>query len=119
MRDKTQAPLLRDMGRLLRLGLLLDGGCTAVLFAAGLCAKAFSVQAAWQVVRSGLFVLGGLSLLAVAGMVLLGTKNARVQEMEGWKRHFKRLGLLPVGAGLSVMLLAAAIAVDYLLYWAA
>lgn len=119
MRAKEQNALRHDLGQLLRLGLLLDGGCTVVLFAAGLCARAFSVRAAWQVVRSGLLVLGGLSLLAVAGLVLLGTRDAQVQEREGWKRHFKRLGLLPVGAGLSVMLLAAAIAADYLLYWLA
>ncbi len=119
MRGKVRNPLLHDLGQLLKLGLLLDAGCTGVLFVAGLCAKAFCVQAAWQVTRSGLFVLGGLSLLAVAGMVLLGAKDAQVREKEGWKRHFKRLGLLPVSAVLSVMLLAAAIAVDYLLYWTA
>lgn len=107
----------RDARRVLKLGVLLDAACFLILFAAGLLAQGFAMRAALQVVRSGLFILGALALLVVAGLLFFGGGKADVRASKAWQRHFERFGFLPVAAGLGVIILFSAAGLDYLLYY--
>lgn len=118
MSGQKTVRLRHDLAQVLKLGLAVDAGSGLLLFAAGFCLKGFSAAAALQVVRSGWFILGALVLLVVAGLVFLGSgKAARVRESSGWQARFMQFGFLPVAAGVSIFLLAAAVVLDYLLFY--
>lgn len=110
---KKAAGCLADAGKAVVLGLAAAGGILAVFFLIGLLLNAFQIKAALLLARGGLFFVGAFALFILAGLLLKKDGGRRVQSSDRWRRHFQVLGLTPVVMIVAVMILAAAMALDY------
>ncbi|MDO5425124.1 MAG: hypothetical protein Q4F41_15475 [Eubacteriales bacterium] len=108
---------LRDTGKALLIGLAIAGAAFGLFFLVGLFLNSFQIRAALTLARSGLFFVGAFALFILAGLLMKKKKGEGVRGKKTWKRHFKVFGLTPVLMAVAVVILAAAIILDYGLYY--
>lgn len=111
--------LILDLGKALAAGLAAGAALAAVLFAGGFLAGGFQTANGLEVMKDGLFLLSSLGLFLVAGMLLTKGKkkgsDEKKEEKNGWRRHFRVIGLKTVVLLICIALIALASAADYLM----
>lgn len=108
---------LKDAVRAVGIGVLLTVCVSALLFLAGLFIHHFQLWEALELLRSGLFLLCGLALLMVAGLLIRPKGGEKVERHPGWKRNFHTLSLAPVVALATLVLLGCAFCLDYIIFY--
>lgn len=108
---------LHDTMTALGMGLLFTVALSVVLLFLSAILSGFQLMVMGNVLRSGLLIVGALTLFVVAGLLLWAKGSKRVRQQERWTRIFQCFGLAPVLLILAVIILAAAGMVDYILYY--
>ena len=109
--------ICRDLGRAFIIGLLSGGAAAAVLLLGGFLFGGFTIRAALEAAKDGLLLISALSMLLIAGMLMVKGKNPeKFTQKEKWRGHFAVLGYIGVCAVLCVSWILWAAAADYLLY---
>lgn len=89
-----------------------------VLFLAGFFIGGMSLAAGLETAKNGLLLIGALGLFILAGMILVkGKKPERFSAGNGWRRHFKAVGIKSVIGAVCVAILIIASVADYLILW--
>ena len=109
--------ICRDLGRAFIIGLLSGGAAAAVLLLGGFLFGGFTIRAALEAAKDGLLLISALSMLLIAGMLMVKGKNPeKFTQKEKWRVHFAVLGYKGAFAVLCVSWILWAAAADYLLY---
>ena len=109
--------ICRDLGRAFIIGLLSGGAAAAVLLFGGFLFGGFTIRAALEAAKDGLLLISALSMLLIAGILMVKGKNPeKFTQKEKWRVHFAVLGYKGVFAVLCVSWILWAAVADYLLY---
>lgn len=108
---------LRDTLRAVCGGAVFAAIFSVILIAGGFLFTGFHLAKAFQVLRSGLFIAGGLTLLVAAGLLIYPRGGRKIEEHPAWKRHFRVLNLATAVMLADLVVLGWAFAVDYMLFY--
>lgn len=105
--------LIRDLGKALLLGMAAALAAAVFLFLAGFAAGKGSLLSGLETAKNGIFLIAALLLFLLAGMLMIrGKKPDTVREGEGWRKHFRVIGMKTVTGMAAFAFLAAGAAVD-------
>ena len=76
-------------------GVILSIAVSLLLLTGGFLFQGFSLPEAFQVWRSGMCILSGISLFLVAGSILT-KKSSKIDKHSRWREKFKKSSLPPV-----------------------
>jgi hypothetical protein len=107
--------ILRDIVKAFVIGLVAGLVIAVVLFVVGLIYGSGSLASGLEVAKDGLFLTGALGLFVLAGLLLVkGKKPEKDMADNGWRRHFRVIGVKVVVGMICVGVLLVAASVDYL-----
>ena len=108
---------LQDFVKALCCGSIIAAVTALIIFLIGLAVKLGNLTAALILLRSALFLIGGLGLFVPAGMILMKKDITKGERVKQWREHFKAMNDIGVILIVCACILAAAIAVDYAIFY--
>lgn len=111
--------VVKDMLKALAAGIAVSAVISVVLFLGGFLFGSFKLVNGLEVMKDGLLLLTAIGLFLAAGMLLVKGKREGVDEKKeaknGWRHHFKRIGLKTVVIIISVAFVIFASIADYVM----
>lgn len=109
-----------DLLKALKLSVGISAGLSALLWVCGFLCSGFTVRTGFIAARTGLFILGALSLFVFAGANLF--RQGRLLELKEhqteWKARFLVFQVKTVLFIVSAVVIITASTIDYFLYYA-
>lgn len=101
------------------IGVAVAAATAVILFAGGFFFGSFQIVNGFEVVKDGLLLIGAIGLFLVAGMLLAKGKKENADEKKeaknGWRQHFRVVGLKTVVLMISAAFLLIASVADLIL----
>lgn len=105
--------LIRDLGKALLFGMAAALAAAVFLFLAGFAVGKGNPVSGLETAKNGIFLIAALLLFLLAGMLMIkGKRPDTVKEGEGWRKHFRIIGMKTVTGVTAFSFLAAGAAVD-------
>lgn len=108
-----------DLSKALKLSIAISAGLSLLLWIGGFLFSGFIIRTGFIAVRTGLLILGALSLFVFAGANLF--RQGRLLDLKEhqteWNKRFLVFQIKTVLFIVSTVLLITASTVDYLLYY--
>ena len=92
-------------------GVILSIAVSLLLLTGGFLFQGFSLPEAFQVWRSGMCILSGISLFLVAGSILT-KKSSKIDKHSRWREKFKKLNYESVIGTIAVIFILFASCAD-------
>jgi hypothetical protein len=107
---------VKDLGKAFLIGAAAGVVLSLLLFLIGFFAGKFSLTGGLEVAKDGMFLISAIGFLILAGMLLIkGKKPEQFSEGNGWRKHFKIIGVKSVIGLVCVGILLVATIADYLM----
>lgn len=107
---------LQDGLKALGIGVLASSVAGMMLFLCGFIFNHFTLLSGLEVAKNGLLLVVAIGLFLIAGMLMVkGKKPEKLDENNGWKKHFQLMGYKAVMGIICIAILIVASAVDYLI----
>lgn len=106
--------ILRDFAKAFLMGAVAGLAAALLFFLIGLALG--GLQNGLEAAKDGLLAIGALGLFVLAGMLLVkGKKPEQFDLNDGWRKHFKIIGMKSVMGMICVVILLIAAVADYVL----
>ena len=109
--------ILRDLAKALGIGAAGAAVIALILFVIGFAAGGTGALSGLEAAKDGLLLVGAVGLFVLAGMLLVkGKKPEKFAAGNGWRRHFKAVGIKSVIGAVCVAVIIVASIVDYIMF---
>jgi hypothetical protein len=108
--------MLKDLGKAFLIGAAAGLVIALCLFAVGFLAGGCKPLGGLEAAKDGMFLIAAVGLFILAGMLLIkGKKPEQFSAGNGWRKHFKIIGIKSVMGMICVGILLIAAIADYLM----
>lgn len=104
----------KDIAKSIALGLIISLALILISALGAILVKHGGVKATLEVVRSTLFIVGGLGLIIYSGFILKRGARRTLENNSQWKERFGVINFVNVLMITNIVIIFSGIAVDYI-----